>query len=37
MAKMDLISSPVLAYKMSKEEFDPDECKFGGMGILNKS
>ena len=29
MAKMDLISSPVLALKMSKEEFDPDECKFG--------
>lgn len=28
MAKMDLISSPVLALKMSKEDFDPDKCKW---------
>ncbi|CAB4039585.1 Hypothetical predicted protein, partial [Paramuricea clavata] len=25
MAKMDLVSSPVLALKISKEDFDPDQ------------
>jgi hypothetical protein len=34
MAKMDLVSSPVLALKISKEDFDPDQCKF--CGIRNK-
>jgi hypothetical protein len=33
MAKMDLVSSPVLALKISKEDFDPDQCKFCGYGI----
>ena len=28
MAKMDLMSSPALALKMSKEDFDPDTCEF---------
>ena len=33
---MDLISSPVLALKLSKEDFDPDQCKSQAYGIGNK-
>ncbi len=36
MAKMDLISSPVLALKLSKEDFDPDQCKSQACAIGNK-
>ena len=32
---MDLMSSPALALKMSKEDFDPDSCKLQDCGVGN--